>query len=47
VKKDTHLQKGSLQIKSLVKAMSLFLAPIFKWQRNHYIMFEEEKNVQQ
>ena len=43
MKKDKHLQKGSLQTKYLVKTMSLFLDPIFKWQWEHYIMFEKQR----
>ena len=44
MKKDKHLQKGSLQTKYLVKTMSLFLDPIFKWQWKHYIMFEKKED---
>ena len=46
MKKDKHQQKGSLQTKYLVKTLPFFLDPIFKWQWKHYIMFEEEKNIQ-
>ena len=39
VKEDKHLQKGSLLTEYLVKTMSFFLDPIFKWQWKHYFMF--------
>ena len=48
MKKDKHLQKGSLPTKYLVKTMSFILDPIFKWEWKHFIMFENKKtNIQQ